>query len=94
MGGKVIVIKKDGRQQAFDASKISRSAILTANDMGLRMSEREGELIASDVTDRIIRLRGENGRTSSYEIRYLHALVLAEFGYKRVAHSYICESLQ
>lgn len=87
------VIKKDGRKQAFDPTKIALSSIGAARDVGVKLSDREGEMLSQDVTQAIARLRGNDGQTSSYEIRMLLGLALKQFGYGKVAESYLQDAL-
>lgn len=89
----MIVIKKDGRQQPFSADKIARSAIGSARDMGIHISDKEAHLLAGDVLKMLQGMRGLDGLTSSYELRGLLGLALKQFGYLSVAQRYVCESL-
>ncbi|NMB04352.1 MAG: hypothetical protein GX978_07340 [Tissierellia bacterium] len=90
----MIVIKKDGRHEPFLSGKIARSAIASARDQGLHISDKEGELLSEDVHKMIESLRGKNGLTSSYELRMVLSLVLKRFGYTKVAQSYLCDILE
>lgn len=88
------VIKKDGRKQPFVPHKISTSAIGTARDVGVNLSDREGEILSQDVTKYLLDLRGEDGVTSSYEIRIILALAMKRFGYPTAAAEYLLDALE
>ena len=89
----MIVIKKDGREQAFEQSKIAFSSIGAAKDVGVNLSDREAGILSQDVTNMLLQLRGPDGKTSSHEIRLLLAVALKRFGYRKVAESYLLDSL-
>lgn len=88
------VIKKNGQHESFHAAKLALSAINSARDLSINMSDREGELIAADVKKMVEKIRGEDGLTSIYELRTLLGSVLNQFGYKKVAQRYLCGSLE
>lgn len=84
----ITVIKRKGREQGFDLAKIETSIFNAARDVGVPMSEKECQLAASDVLKKILALRGEEAKTSSYEIRELVEISLAELGFKKVAEAF------
>ena len=88
------VIKKDGRKQPFIPHKIITSAIGTARDVGVNLSAREGEILSQDVAKVLIGLRGEDGVTSSYEIRMILAITMKRFGYPSAATEYLLDALE
>lgn len=84
----ITVIKKKGNQQPFDPNKIKTSIINAGNDGGIILSSKEAELMTHDVKKNIIALRGEDGITSSYEIRELIKVALKNFGYPQIVKFY------
>lgn len=88
------VIKKNGQHEAFNAAKLSLSAVTSAKEQGIVMSEKEGDLIAQDVLKMVRGFRGNDGLTSVYELRTLLGHALRQFGYKKVAKQYLCSSIE
>lgn len=85
------VLKRDGRTEAFALEKIATSVINAADDVNVRISDKDGLIVAMDVQNLIRRLRGEDGLTSSYEIRGVLNCVLRHFGYHKVFEHYSTE---
>lgn len=88
------VIKKNGRQEPFQADKLALSAINTAGDLSQTITNKEGQMIAADVLSIVRQIRGNDGLTSVYELRTILGNVLKQFGYKRVAQHYLCGGLE
>lgn len=79
------VIKRDGREQAFDPAKLRTSIINSGKDAGLLIAPKEAKIVAEDVERKIIAMHGEDGNTSSDELRELLNDTLIELGYPKVA---------
>ncbi len=82
------VIKRDGRHQEFEAGKLFRSIMNSADDRGVTLSEKEAHLLADDVRKRLERLRGTDGLTSSWEIRGVMTEVMENSGFEKIAGHY------
>lgn len=83
------VIKKDGRIEDFLPEKIATSVINAGADVRIQLSDKDGALVANEVYSLLRFLRGEDGRTSSYEIRGALNSILRDFGYHQVYVHYI-----
>lgn len=84
----ITVIKKKGNKQPFDPNKIKTSIINAGNDAGIIISSKEAELMTHDVKKNIVALRGEDGITSSYEVRELIKVALKNFGFPQIVKFY------
>lgn len=82
------VIKKNGSLQDFDLEKIKTSIRNTAMDIGVILSNKDVELIASDIHRIIKEIREEDGKTSYLEIRAAVRNELIHFGFLNVANQY------
>ncbi len=79
------VIKRDGRVIDFNEENIKTSIANSASDSGIQITKKELELIAHAVQKTIIKMRGVDGVTSTFEIRNVIVRELNEFGYKAIA---------
>lgn len=84
----VKVVKRDGRVTDFRKDNIRTSVGNSANDSGIQLTQKELDLIASAVEKAIVKVRGLDGITSTYEIRGVIVRVLKEMGYKRIAKDF------
>ncbi len=82
------VLKRDGRIIDFDKMNVMTSVANSARDSEIQLTEKELELIAKTVEKTIKDVRGENGVTSTYEIRGVLVRALKEMGYKNVAKDF------
>ncbi len=82
------VLKRDGRMLDFQKINVKTSVANSAGDSGIQLTEKELELIAKTVEKTIKEVRGEDGVTSTYEIRGVVVRALKEMGYKNVAKDY------
>ncbi len=82
------VIKKNGRVQPFNREKIEISVTNAGLDIKERLSERDARVITDDVVKKLKDMRGEDGRTSVYEIRILAAKAIQENGFDKIARHY------
>lgn len=82
------VIKKDGRMQDFIKDKLALSIKNSARDVGVLLSEKESLLLSEDVRKKVIFLRGDDGVTSSYEIRAIMTDIMVNSGYSNLAKHY------
>lgn len=82
------VVKKDGRMIDFKTMNVKTSVANSARDSKIQLTEKELELIAKSVEKTIKEVRGEEGVTSTYEIRGVVVRVLKEMGYKNVAKDF------
>jgi transcriptional regulator NrdR family protein len=82
------VVKRDGRIIDFEKMNVKTSVANSARDSEIKLTEKELELIAKAVEKTIAEVRGEDGVTSTYEIRGVVVRALKEMGYKNVAKDF------
>ncbi|WP_459128802.1 ATP cone domain-containing protein [Guggenheimella bovis] len=82
------LLKKDGRIQDYDVKKLETSLLLTADDIQFPLSQKEAELLGKKVTEILTSLRGEDGLTSSFEVRGVTVEVLLENKYKDLSRHF------
>lgn len=82
------VVKRDGRIIDFKSLNVKTSVANSARDSKIQLTEKELELIAESVEKTIKDVRGEEGVTSTYEIRGVVVRVLKEMGYKNIAKDF------
>jgi transcriptional regulator NrdR family protein len=82
------VIKRDGRVIDFNEENIKTSIANSASDSDIQITKKELELIAHAVEKTIIKMRGVDGVTSTFEIRNVIVRELNEFGYKGIARDF------
>ncbi len=84
----IYVIKRSGKQQPFDPAKIQTSVLNAAKDAGVQLTFKEAKLMSDDVERQLKAMYGEEGITSSFEVRSLVRAALREFGYSNVAQMF------
>ena len=83
------VIKKDGRIQSFDISKV-RSSILGASiDSNTIINESDLKIVSNRVVKVLNSIREENGITSTYEIFAVIIASLNKYRFKDIASAYL-----
>ena len=83
------VIKKDGRIQSFDISKV-RSSILGASiDSNTIINESDLKIVSNRVVKVLNIIREENGITSTYEIFAVIIDSLNKYRFKDIASAYL-----
>ena len=85
----VQVIKKDGRLQELDQSKIEVSILNATRGQKALLNESDAKIIAEDVVSCIKEFRGEEYNTSSYEITGVVISILDRDGFDDVIRSYV-----
>ena len=83
------VIKKDGRLQELDQSKIEISILNATRGQKALLNESDAKIIAEDVVSCIKEFRGEEYNTSSYEITGVVISILDRDGFDDVIRSYV-----
>ncbi|MDU2490346.1 MAG: ATP cone domain-containing protein [Clostridium celatum] len=83
------VVKKDGRLQELDQSKIEVSILNATRDEKALLNESDVKIITEDVIKCIKEFRGEEDNTSSYEITGVVISILDRDGFDDVISSYI-----
>lgn len=83
------VIKRDGRVIDFNEENVKTSIANSASDVGIQITKKELELIAHAVQKTLIKMRGVDGVTSTFEIRNVIIRELNEFGYKAIATDFV-----
>ena len=81
------VIKKDGRLQELDKSKIELSILNSTEEEMPLLNESDVKIIAEDVVNCIKEFRGEEYNTSSYEITGVVINILDRDGFDDVISS-------
>lgn len=81
------IIKKDGRIQEFDKSKISTSISNAAS--GYSMTESDLKMVVEDIIKLLNKIRKDETPTSSYEIIGVITDVLVQDGFTQVLKEYI-----
>lgn len=82
------VVKRDGRIIDFQLDNIKTSVANSARDSEIQVTEKELDLISKSVEKTIKKVRGEDGITSTYEIRGVVVRVLKDMGYKNIAKDF------
>ena len=83
------VIKKDGRIQSFDISKV-RSSILGASiDSNTIINESDLKIVSNREVKVLNSIREENGITSTYEIFAVIIDSLNKYRFKDIASAYL-----
>lgn len=82
------VLKKDGRLQDFQIDKLATSITNCASDINLILSDKDSRLLSQDVLNKIKKLRGEEGLTSSYEIRAIMTEMMINSGFNALCNHY------
>ena len=83
------IIKKDGRIQDFDESKIQTSINNASKDLDeMALNESDIKVIASDVVNTLKKLRKDDN-TSSYEVFGVITDVLVKDGFDILLKSFI-----
>ena len=83
------VIKKDGRIQSFDISKV-RSSILGASiDSNTIINESDLKIVSNRVVKVLNSIREENGITSTYELFAVIIDSLNKYRFKDIASAYL-----
>lgn len=82
------VVKKDGRIDKFNIEKIKTSVGNSAADSNIQLTKKDLDIIARETKRTIVEVRGEDGQTSSYEIRGVIVRVLKELGFRQIAEDF------
>ncbi|MBE6053515.1 MAG: hypothetical protein E7212_06310 [Clostridium sartagoforme] len=83
------IIKKDGRLEEFNISKIKTSIENAAKDTGSFLNESDLKVIAEDIENTLLEVRKDSCNTSSYEVTGVIFSVLTRDGFNSVLKSYI-----
>ena len=76
------IIKKDGRIQEFDISKIKTSIRNASRDVeGLNLNTSDLNIMSEDIKEKIKRIRKDGSDTSSYEVIGIVCDVLNKDGF-------------
>ena len=84
------IIKKDGRIQEFDESKIYNSIRGASRDLDRStLNESDLNMLMVDIKEKLAKLRGEDCKTSSFEIVGVVCGVLKDDGFINVLDAYL-----
>lgn len=83
------IIKKDGRIQTFDGSKIKVSILSASSGSSALLNESDIKIIVEDIIKLLEKIRGNNGSTSSYEVIGSVIDILKRDGFDDVISSYV-----
>lgn len=79
------VIKRSGAIQPFDQKKIRTSILNASRDAGMPINNKEAKLLSEDVERQLTAVNGENGVTTSFEVRSMVRAALRELGFDNVS---------
>lgn len=89
-GGRILkVIKKNKEIELFLKEKLKSSILGASNDSKTILNESDLKLIVNEVLKKLRYIRGENGITSTYEIRSVTIEVLKEFEFIGIIKEYL-----
>lgn len=83
------IIKKDGRLEEFNGSKIVTSINNAASESDIILNNSDIKIIVKDIEDKLFSLRGEESPTSSYEVTGMIITVLRDDKFVNVLNSFI-----
>ena len=83
------VIKKDGRIQSFDISKVRSSILGESIDSNTIINESDLKIVSNRVVKVLNSIREENGITSTYEIFAVIIDSLNKYRFKDIASAYL-----
>ncbi len=83
------VIKRDGRRQELEVTKIKTSILNSSIDSKKIINEADLKILTKGVVKTLNSLRGDNGTTSSYEILAIVASILKNEGFREIAIAYL-----
>lgn len=83
------VIKKDGRIQKFDESKIKISILSASSGSSALLNQSDIKIIVEDIVKLLEGIRGKEGNTSSYEVTGAVINILKRDGFDDVISSYV-----
>lgn len=83
------IIKRNGKVEAFDKSKVLTSIENSSNDLEFPMTDSDLKSISNQIYKKLVSIRGENGYTSSYEVRAITYMVLKQYGFETLSKRYI-----
>ena len=79
------VIKRSGSIQPFDQKKIRTSILNASRDAGIPINNKEAKLLSEDVQRQLTATKGEDGITTSFEVRSMVRAALRELGFDNVS---------
>lgn len=88
-GGILKVIKKNKEIEFFLKEKLKSSILGASNDSKTILNESDLNIIVNEVLKKLRYIRGENGITSTYEIRSVTIEVLREFEFIGIIKEYL-----
>lgn len=83
------IIKKDGRLEEFNPSKIRTSIENAAKDSGSFLNSSDLKILSSDVEKVIRTIRKDSLITSSYEVTGIIFSILKSDGFNNILKAYI-----
>ncbi len=83
------IIKKDGRLEEFNPSKIRTSIENAAKDSGSFLNSSDLKILSSDVEKAIRTIRKDSLITSSYEVIGIIFSILKNDGFNNILKAYI-----
>lgn len=83
------IIKKDGRLEEFNSTKIKTSIENSASEVGVVLNESDLIILVQDIEAKLFKTREKELVTSSYEVIGVVFSVLKRDGFKAVLKSYI-----
>lgn len=88
----MVIIKKDGRIEEFNISKIKHSILNASNEINQPLTDSDLKVIESEILNILKVLNRE--KTSSYEIFGIVSNVLNKLSFKTIGKSYLQGSIE
>lgn len=83
------IVKKNGKIESFDLSKISTSIENSAEDISYTLTDADSNMILKQVKEILDSLNNENKMTSTFEIRGIIYYVLIENKFTNLCKAYM-----
>lgn len=83
------IIKRNGKVESFDRGKVLTSINNCSNGLEFQMNESDLKTLSNEIYKKLVSVRGENGYTSSYEVRGITYLVLRQYGFEKISTIYM-----
>lgn len=83
------VIKRDGRIQELELSKVKTSILNSSIDSNKLINESDLKILVNAVNKKLESIRGNADNTSSYEILAVIVDTLKKEGFKEIAIAYL-----
>ncbi len=83
------ILKKNGLDEKFDIDKIKTSIANSATDIGLPLTESDLNILLSEIVKELYKAKDTSLIISSHEIRKIVCKMLINYGFHKIAKSYM-----